>query len=70
MVEEGAAGAAEAPAGPERMAIPAFLASGPRVGFDRVAADDIHEIHGPGGAAGEAPIKKLLTRIRARNGTR
>lgn len=54
----------------ERMEIPAFLANGPRVGFDRTTAEDIRNIHGPGLADGEAPIKKLLTRIRARNGAR
>ncbi len=61
----------------ERMAIPAFLAGGPRVGFDRPVGGNIREIHGPGGAViqdpgqagGEAPIKRLLTRIRVRNGT-
>ena len=53
-----------------RMEIPAFLANGPRVGFDRAVADDIREIHGPGGATGEAPIKRLLARIRARNEAR
>ena len=55
---------------PEHMEIPAFLANGPRVGFDSSTAEDIREIHGPSRAEGEAPIKKLLARIRARNGLR
>ncbi len=54
----------------EHMEIPAFLANGPRVGFDSSTAEDIREIHGPSRAEGEAPIKKLLARIRARNGLR
>jgi len=76
-VAKSAAGAPAKKTTEERMEIPAFLAGGPRVGFDRPVAGNIREIHGPGGAVirepgqagGEAPIKRLLTRIRARNGT-
>ncbi len=54
----------------ERMEIPLFLAEGPRVGFDSKTAGDIRSIHGPSKAGGEAPIKRLLDRIRARNSVR